>query len=223
MTICGDSLLVERSAPPSGGGSIPTSPLQLRKSDWNVAGCDQTIAERLVIEEHYSRGASNTATYLHGLYPAGWLWYEHCVGVAWWIPPTKSAAQWWAGEAWEGVLALSRLAIRPDVPKNAASFLLSKSVRMIDRTKWHTLISYADKWRGHSGAIYLAAGWEYCGETKPEAVYTLKGRMTARKAGPKTRTHTDMIELGCEFMGRFSKSRFCLRTPLTLSLQDSQP
>lgn len=212
MNSCGDSLLVERSAPPSGGGSIPTSPLQLQKRDWNVAGVDQDVAERLVIEEHYARGASNTATYLHGLYPADWLWYEHCVGVAWWIPPTKSAAQWWAGEAWEGVLALSRLAIRPDTPRNAASFLLSKSVRMIDRSKWHTLISYADKWRGHTGAIYLAAGWEYCGETKPSDVWQIKGRMTARKAGGKTRTHAEMKALGAELIGRFSKTRFCLRS-----------
>lgn len=211
MTICGDSLLVERPAPPDGGGSIPTSPLQLRKADWNVANCDIDVAARLVIDEHYSRGTSNTATYLHGLYPADWSWYEQCEGVAWWIPPTKSAAQWWAGEAWEGVLSLSRLAIRTDVPKNAASFFLSKSVRMIDRGKWHTLVSYADKWRGHSGAIYLAAGWKYCGETAPSDVWTVNGRMTARKAGAKTRTQAEMIALGAVLEGRFAKSRYCLR------------
>lgn len=213
MTLCGDSLLLERPVPPEGGGLIPTSPLQLRKRDWNVAGCDQAVAERLVIEEHYSRGASNTATYLHGLYPANWSWYEQCEGVAWWIPPTKSAAQWWAGDGWQGVLALSRLAIRPDVPKNAASFFLSKSVRMIDRSKWHTLVSYADKWRGHSGAIYTAAGWEYCGETAPSDVWVINGRMTARKAGGKTRTQSEMRALGAELVGRFPKSRFCLRGP----------
>jgi hypothetical protein len=167
------------------------------------------VAERLVIQEHYSRGVSNTATYLHGIFPAGWHWHEQCAGVVWWIPPTKSAAQAWSQD-WHGVLALSRLAIRPDVPNNAASFLISKSVRMIDN-KWHTLVSYADSWRGHTGVIYRAAGWEYCGETKPEACYTLKGRMIARKAGPKTRTHAEMLAMGCVFEGRFTKSRFVLR------------
>jgi hypothetical protein len=131
--------------------------------------------------------------------------------VAWWIPPTKSAAQAWAGELWEGVLSLSRLAIEPDVPKNAASFLLSKSERLIDTKRWHTLVTYADSWRGHTGAIYRAAGWEYCGQTKPQAVYTLNGRMIARKAGPKTRTHAEMIALGCELVGHFPKHRFCHR------------
>lgn len=206
-----DSSMAEPQAPPVDGGSIPTSTLQLRKKDWEVAGVDQDTAHRLVRDNHYAKGASNTATYLHGLFPTGWHWYSHCVGVAWWIPPTKSAAQAWAGELWEGVLSLSRLVIEPEVPSNACSFLISKSVRKIDRKQWHTLVTYADGWRGHTGAIYRAAGWEYCGETKPEAVYTIKGRMTARKAGARTRTHAEMMQLGAVFEGRFKKSRFCLR------------
>lgn len=196
---------------PEGGGSIPTSALQLRKRDWTVASVDQSVAERLVERCHYAKGASNTATYLHGLYPQFWHWYEDCVGVAWWIPPTRSAAEAWAGEKWEGVLALSRLAIEPDVPRNAASFLLSKSVRKIDRIRWHTLVTYADTWRGHTGAIYRAAGWEYAGETEPSGVWTLNGRMVARKAGGHTRTHAEMRALGATLEGRFVKSRWALK------------
>lgn len=196
------------------GGSIPTSPLQLfRKRDWIVADVDMTTAYELIVEEHYAKGASNTAVYLHGLYPSNWLWHNECVGVAWWIPPTKHAGIALAGDGWGGVLSLSRLAIRPDVPKNAASFLLSKSVRLIDRTRWPTLVTYADSWRGHTGTIYRAAGWTYDGETKPGAVYSIKGRMTARKAGNRTRTHADMMALGAEFHGQHSKSRFVMRGP----------
>lgn len=178
-----------------------------------MAGCDQDIAYRLVAAEHYARGASNTATYLHGLYPAGWHWYSQCVGVAWWIPPTRTAAEALAGDDWRGVLSLSRLAIEPGVPTNACSFLLSKSVRLIDRRRWPVLVTYADSWRGHTGAIYRACGWAYDGETKPEAVYTLRGRMVARKAGGRTRTHGDMLALGCVCEGRFSKARFVMRRP----------
>ncbi len=61
MTLSGASLVAELSAPTDDGGSIPTAPLQLRKSDWVVAGCDQDIAERFIIETHYAKGASNTA------------------------------------------------------------------------------------------------------------------------------------------------------------------
>jgi hypothetical protein len=208
---CVDSSRVERPVLPDDGGSIPTSTLQLRKAEWNVAGVDQRVAEGLVETFHYAKGASNTATYLHGLYPAKWMWYGECVGVTWWIPPTMHAARAWAPGNPEGVLCLSRLVIVPEAPPNACSFLLSKSVRMISRQRWPTLITYADSWRGHTGAIYRACGWEYCGETKPEAVYTIKGRMRARKAGGRTRTHAEMMALGAVFEGRFSKSRFCLR------------
>lgn len=207
----GDSTLVVHPVPPAEGGSIPTSPLQLRKHEWEVASADQTVARHLVETYHYAKGASNTFCYLHGLFPSGWNWHAQCEGVAWYIPPTKSAAQAWAGDDWKGVLSLSRLVISPLVPKNACSFLLSKSVKMIDRNKWHTLVSYADNWRGHTGAIYKAAGWEYCGETKPERVYSINGRMTARKAGQKTRTHQQMLDLGAICHGSFSKARFRLR------------
>lgn len=212
MIFGGDSTTAVLRVQPDDGGSTPTSPLQrLRKHEWTVASCDHHIAERFVIKHHYAKGASNTFVYLHGLYPARWHWHEELVGVAWWIPPTRSAAEAWAGKFWEGVLSLSRLTIKPNVPANACSFLLSKSVRMIDRTRWHTLITYADSWRGHTGAIYRACGWEYCGETKPEAVYTINSRMVARKAGGNTRTHAEMLALGATHEGRHVKHRYCLR------------
>lgn len=207
----GVSSVVELSGPPDDGGSIPTAPLQLRKENWTVAGVDQCIAEAIVVEHHYTRGASNTATYLHGLFPSGWHWYEECAGVAWWLPPTKSAAIAWAGDRWRGVLSLSRLVIAPAVPSNACSFLLAHSVRAIDRHRWPVLVTYADDWRGHTGAIYRAAGWEFCGYTQPEAVYTINGRMVSRKAGPKTRTHAEMIGLGAVCEGHFRKSRWRAR------------
>lgn len=214
MQLCGDSTTAVQRVLPDEGGSIPTSPLpRFRKRDWTVAGADIDVARKLIARNHYARGASNTATYLHGLYPARWLWYAECVGIAWWIPPTRSAAEAWAGEQWEGVLSLSRLAIdgEADVPSNACSFLLAHSARRIDRDRWHTLVTYADSWQGHTGTIYRAAGWEYCGETAPEPTYVLRGQMIARKAGQRTRTHSEMIAMGAECVGRFSRARFCLR------------
>lgn len=207
----GDSTLVVRPGQPEGGGSIPTSPLQrLRKRDWVVANCDIDTAYRLVAAEHYAKGASNTAVYLHGLYPSNWLWYAQCAGIAWWIPPTRSAAEALAGDGWRGVLSLSRLVIEPDIPANACSFLLAHSTKLINRDRWPVLVTYADSWRNHTGAIYRAAGWTYDGETARAPVYTLRGVMIARKAGGKTRTHAEMMAIGCICHGRFSKSRFVL-------------
>lgn len=175
----------------------------LRASEWFVGDCEPNVARRLVEEHHYAAGASNTATYVHGLYrEAGW----GMVGVTWWIPPTRGAA----GAAWPvpgEVLALSRMVVLPGAPKNSATFLLARSSRMVG-PRWRCLLTYADTWRGHDGTIYRAAGWEYLGLTRPEPVYVIGGRMVSRKCGPTTRTHAEMLAMGCEFLGRFPKHRY---------------
>ncbi len=170
-----------------------------------VEDCDLPRARQMVREHHYAGGASNTATHLHGLYRRDDFSLH---GVAWWIPPTRgAAASFW--EDPEEVLCLSRLVILPGTPKNAATFLLMNSVKRIDPV-WRCLITYADTWRGHSGGIYRVSGWEEYGLTKPERTYVIDGRMVARKAGPHTRTHAEMLALGAECVGSFAKYRFRL-------------
>jgi len=187
---------------------------RLKASEWEVRSVSLDTARHLVVAHHYARGASNTATYLHGLFRRGSLWEASCCGVAWWIPPTKSAAI--ATDAnWQGVLALSRLVIVPDVPKNACSFLLSSSMRAIDRSRWPCLVTYADERMGHTGTIYRATNWQEVGVTAPEAAFVLNGRTVARKAGPKTRTRAQMEALGAVMVGRFAKRKFVHRAAVT--------
>ncbi len=181
---------------------------RLHKRDWAVRVVSFSQCQTIVERHHYAKGGSNTATYRHGLFRNGDLFDCQCVGIAWWIPPTKSAALATYPQDWRGVLCLSRLVIVPGVPKNACSFLLGASMRRIDRNRWPCLVTYADAWQGHTGAIYRAVNWIYQGLTRPEAVYTLDGRMTARKAGPKTRTKAEMLEMGCVLHGRFAKHKY---------------
>lgn len=184
------------------------SELRLKKEEWVVRTVELSTARRLVEAHHYSRGASNTATYRHGLFHVNATEERDCLGVAWWIPPTKSAALATYPDNWQGVLALSRLAIAPDVPRNACSFLIARSMRLIDRNRWPCFVSYADQWQKHTGAIYKAANWTEVGTTTPEPTYQLNGRMVARKAGPRTRTRKEMEEMGAVMIGRFAKTKF---------------
>lgn len=69
-------------------------------------------------------------------------------------------------------------------------------------------MTYADDWRGHTGAIYRADNWTYVGKTKPERTYTIKGRMVSRKRGNKTFTHAQMIEKDAVMVGTFAKHKF---------------
>lgn len=192
-----------------GGGANPTATL-FRKRDWWVADLPLRNGQAIVRRWHYSRGSSNTAVYCHGLFPREYFWANEAVGVALWLPPTKSAAQSFT-ENWQGVLALSRLAIDDAIPTNAESFLIRHSMKLIDRKRWPVLVTYADEWRGHEGVIYKATGWTECGKTKPERTYQINGRMVSRKAGPKTRTHSEMLALGAECVGKFQRIRFVHR------------
>ena len=186
-------------------------PNGLVKADWMDDTCSLAQARELVEKHHYSRGSANTATFRHGLFSRGD--YPLVVsGCALWIPPTRRAAEASTDGDWRRVLALSRLAIDPSVPTNGASFLLSRSIKAIRASgAWDTLVTYADEWQGHTGAIYLATGWDYVGDTAAERTYVVDGRMVARKAGPKTRTHQEMLELGAVMVGSFSKRKFTMR------------
>lgn len=180
----------------------------MNKNLAEVATIDLVDLQQLVKDFHYARGGANTATFRHGLFYKGEL-----IGGAWWIPPTKAAAiANWTGD-WTKVLTLSRLVCSPNAPRNSASFLLSSSVRLIKQdARFEYLLTYADEWRGHTGQIYRACGWDFLGKTDPEPVWVNgDGRMMGRKRGPKTMTKRDMEEAGFTMVGRFSKHRFGLK------------
>ena len=180
----------------------------LRKQDYEVLTVPLVLCREMVAKYHYAGTGSNTATFRHGLFRRADP--DRCVGIAWWIPPTKAAAHANYPENWRAVLVLSRLVILPGEPTNAASFLIMQSVKLIRQDpRWECLLTYADSWQGHSGAIYKATNWEYRGQTTPEATWlTSEGKMIARKAGPHTRTKAEMIAMGCKMIGRFSRHRF---------------
>lgn len=186
----------------------------LSKKNYEVRASPLRTAQDLVEKFHYSKGGSNTGTYVHGLYAKDNP--LECLGIAWWIPPTKGCAinSYPQGD-WKKVISLSRLVVHPDVPQNGASFLMGKSIQMIKKDRrFECLVTYGDTWRGHSGAIYKATNWEYLGLTKPTDVWVDKrGRMVARKAGPKTRTRAQMQAIGYTCVGNFPKHKYRILLP----------
>lgn len=68
---------------------------------------------------------------------------------------------------------LSRLVVQTD-RKNAASFLVGNSLKMIDQPC--AVVSYADSAHGHSGIIYQATNWIYTGATvSHDKLYIIDG------------------------------------------------
>lgn len=80
--------------------------------------------------------------------------------------PPREADKRYGGKTWE----LARLYLLDEVPKNAETWLISKSVKWIKRhhPEVRHLLSYADPSAGHSGTIYKAANWRQDGMTDDE-------------------------------------------------------
>lgn len=168
-------------------------------------------ARQLIREHHYS-GTVGTVTRAYGLFERG---NEQLLGVAWWFPPSKPTAEHLYPDVnWKRVLSLSRLCVHPDVPKNAASFLIAYSIRDIRKTgQFDALVTYADGWRGHQGAIYRATNWEYVGETPPYQVWwneNLK-RTRSNRSGSVRITPEMMLADGYVLLGAFPKHKFRMR------------
>lgn len=179
---------------------------QLKRSEWKVAPIGFDVSSRLVKTFHYAKGHSKQSVALHGLFMACDDYNALPFGVCWWMPPAAPSVARYASEDFKNVLCLSRMVITPDAPKNAASFLLSASIKMLPE-KYHTLITYADEWRGHTGAIYKATNWTYDGLTEKKAVYVdSSGVMTSTRKGDKTLNIAEMSQH--TLLGRFAKHRF---------------
>ena len=186
----------------------------LRSADWEVHSIpSHGEARRLIRTWHYSKSSPNTSTYRHGLYRADAILHGDAHGCALWIPPTRGAAEHLVGEHWGGVLSLSRLVVDPDLPTNGASFLLGRSMRLIDRDRWPVLVTYADRALGHSGAIYRATNWTYHGEvaaTAGDVWIDESGRRNGRKRGRFTYTRAEMEARGYTPAPSLPKIRFVL-------------
>jgi hypothetical protein len=182
----------------------------LRRQDWLVKDVNPREAREFIAQHHYAKGSSLTRVYSHGLYRADdndTLW-----GVALWLPPTRVAAESVNKEAWQKVLSLSRLACLPNAPKNAASFLLAKSVALIRQDeRFVSLVTYADERMGHTGAIYRAANWTYAGRMKgsPAWIDPATGKQVAVKS-TVNRTTEQMRALGYENIGTFGKHKYVM-------------
>ena len=165
-------------------------------------------AASFVVANHYSRSCANTSTARHGLRRDG---VDRLWGAALWMPCTPTAARAVGGTP-SSVLALSRFVVDDAVPKNGASFFLGGAMRMLDRSRWPILLSYADMRLGHSGAIYRAANWECDGEVPGGDVWLdARGVQRGRKRGGRNLSVLEMRERGFVKAPAFPKIRFVHR------------
>ena len=182
----------------------------LKKEYWFVRDIEHRLAKSFIERHHYSKGCSLTSVYRHGLFMRENP--DKLMGCVVWLPPTKPAAMSVNKDEWRKVLSLTRMAVLPECPRNACSFLLSRSVKLIRRDgRFVSLVTYADERMGHDGLVYRASNWNYVGRMKgsPSWIDPKTGKQVAIKA-TKSRTKQQMLDLGYEVAGTFAKRKYVL-------------
>lgn len=179
--------------------------MKILKNTWEVSQINLNVAREFVEEHHYAHGAARTAVACYGLFYKS---SPELHGISWWMPPPLGAAKS-VSDNHRNVLALSRFCLIEDRPENAGSFLISKSIKMLD-DRWSQLLTYADTALNHNGGLYRASNWNYDGLTGKNPMYwdPEKNCMVSRKKGPKTYNKQEMLDMGFQFRGRFAKHRF---------------
>lgn len=146
------------------GGSIPTSPLQLK-----IVECKFSQIRHIFEEYHYKKA--------------------HMGGGISWCLAAEYNRQYLAGmvigkprhdkkySAEVKCVEIRRMACIDALPKNTESWMLSKAIWwMRKNTDISRVISYSDKSVGHKGTIYKAANFKLIGETAPSKHIFWKGK-----------------------------------------------
>lgn len=128
-----------------------------------VATLDRTVANGIIIANHYSRRVYRGSTLHLGVWVGGVLLGVLQYGYA--MNPA-SAGSVVTGTAMSEYLELNRMWLDDAAPRNSESRALAASIRLIRRirpsVKW--IQSFADERCGLFGTVYQAAGFTFHGE-----------------------------------------------------------
>lgn len=139
-----------------------------------LCGYDVRIIERIACEPyilgiHYAKRWPSIS-YAFGLY----LDNELCGIVTYGTPPSATLKRGIAGDEFKcDVLELNRLCLKHN-RKNEASILVGRSLRMLPMNK--IVVSFADTSQGHSGFVYQATNFIYCGLSAKRTDWKVKGK-----------------------------------------------
>ena len=139
----------------------------LNKNDYTVEPIETSAALKIVIEKHYLHRVAPCSKafgiFEKGGFFGGTLMGVVCYGVPAYNPILKSLC---GKEELNNIYELTRLWIDDSVPKNGESFLISNSLKLLDK---EIVISYADSAYDHLGIVYQSSNWHYIGMNKRHA------------------------------------------------------
>ena len=141
----------------------------MSKLDYSVKAIKRDQASEYILELHYAKRWPSIS-YAFGLFNGMVL----CGVVTYGSPPSAPLRRGIAGDKYKGdILELNRLCLRYNRP-NEASILIGKSLKMLPQNK--IVVSFADISKGHSGTVYQATNFMYCGLSAKRTDWAVKGK-----------------------------------------------
>jgi hypothetical protein len=135
-----------------------------------VKSIDSEQCREWLLKKHYLKRMTSF-TYSFGLYKEDVLVGVLTYGNA--IPITMKKSLF--GETYmDYVYELNRLCTNDNLDKNANSFFISQSFKLLPKPM--VIVSYADKSVGHNGYIYQATNFMFTGESHTQKDWKLKGK-----------------------------------------------
>lgn len=158
-----------RHTPARLGLFVITVGVLVRGSDYSVRAVSRTDCEPFIMGIHYAKRWPSIS-YSFGLFSNGLL-----VGiVTYGTPPSATLRRGIAGDEFQSnILELNRLCLL-DNKKNEASFLISKSIKLLPKNK--IIISFADSSQNHAGFVYQASNFIYCGLSAKRTDWKIRGK-----------------------------------------------
>jgi hypothetical protein len=136
---------------------------------YQVKSIKRLDCSEYILQIHYARRWPSIS-YAFGLYLDDVL----CGVITYGTPPSAPLKVGIAGpDNKADILELNRLCLRNNL-KNEASILIGRSLRMLPNNK--IIVSFADIAHGHSGCVYQATNFIYCGLSAKRTDWKVKGK-----------------------------------------------
>jgi hypothetical protein len=157
--------------------------------DYCVKPISRAQTEPFILNIHYAKRWPSIS------YAFGLIKDDEILGVVTYgTPPSSPLRSGIAGKEYSSdVLELNRLVLRDNI-KNQASFLVSRSIKYLPQNR--IIISFADISQNHTGYVYQACNFLYCGLSEKRTDWKIRGR-----------EHLHGVTVADEFRGQPNRSK----------------
>ncbi len=151
----------------------------MKVTDFTVELVQRNAVVGFIEKHHYSHNINGVQSYYHfGLFRDGKFGLPEMIGAMLYaMPSMPSTAKKYNPINPTKCFELRRLVCIDDTPTNTESYFIGQTFKWLKQnTDIEVIVSFADEEYGHSGIIYKATNFEYCGTTSPSKKLIVDGK-----------------------------------------------